>query len=109
MYDVEDQLQRALQRKQELYVTIDNFEKLTAKLQAQVQEFAARVQELEAKLEEHMPWTYCGTDASTGQQKYLLTPSELLKSGMQANVVSVIKGRGKTAYGCTWTRFKDIK
>ena len=50
MYVVEDH--RALQRKQELYETIDNYEKLVKKLTGQVREFAMRVKELEAQLQQ---------------------------------------------------------
>ena len=98
--------QEAVKSQLQLQETIDNYEKLINKLTAQVQDFAAHTKMLETQLLKHTG-LYVGTSIQTGEVLFQITPTEAYNKKWAGNIVHCLKGRLKSAYGCTWQKVFD--
>ncbi len=75
-------------------------------LEQQVEHFRSKCAELETQLLQHTG-LYVGTSVKTGEVLFEITPTEAYNKKWAGNIVHCIKGRLKSAYGCTWKKVFD--
>lgn len=74
-----------------------------SQLEQQVEHFKNRCIELETQLLRHTG-LYVGTSVTTGEVLFEITPTEAYNKKWAGNIVHCLKGRLKSAYGCTWQK-----